>query len=113
MKSVGSPSSSALPSPWQAGAATERRASAVPPLTELALDKLAEHPDAIVSLRCVADHLLVGLLYRIMQRGKLDYRLACVFRDAGHDEITEAIAGLDLLAGMPTFNAESKHCGYR
>ena len=85
----------------------------MPPLTELALDKLAEHPDAIVSLVGIADHLLVGLLYRIMQRGRLDYRLACVFRNAGYANITEAIDGLDLLASMPTFNAESKHCGYR
>jgi len=80
-------------------------ANAVPPLTDFCLDALAANPEMIFDLRGTAEHLAIGLLYRIMRDGRLDYRLACVFRDAGHAAITEAVEALDLLSGMPTHNA--------
>ena len=86
----------------------------VPSLSTLALDALAANPDLIYDLRGTAEHLAVALLFRIMQAGRLDYRLACVFRDAGHAPITEAINGTDPLAGIPTHNAlnSAKGCRY-
>lgn len=45
-------------------AATEQR---VPPLTDLALDALANNPGAIVNLAGTAEHLAIGLLWRIMR----------------------------------------------
>ena len=66
---------------------------------------LPANPEMIYDLRGTAEHLAIGLLYRVMRHGRLDYRLACVFRDAGHSSIADAISSLDLLAGMPTHNA--------
>lgn len=66
---------------------------------------LAEYPTGILDLRGIPEHLLVELLRRVMERGQLDYRLACVFRDAGHNDIREAMESLDLLGAMPTHNA--------
>ena len=83
------------------------------PLTDLALNTLANHPDSIHDLRWTAEHLAVALLERLYTRGKLDYRLACVFRDCGHEPIREAIEALDLLAGMPTHNAIGSRSGCR
>ena len=80
----------------------------MPLLTELALDTLAANLDELYDLRGIAEHLVVGLLYRIMSQGRLTYRLALVFRDAGHEEIRSAIESLDLLGSMPTHNSISK-----
>ena len=44
-------------------------------------------------------------LWKIVERGRLDYRLACVFRDAGHKEIKSAINELQLFDGMPAHMA--------
>ena len=77
------------------------------PLTMLALDALADHPQELARLNHLAgldEHLAVSLLRRVMANGSLDYRLACLFRDAGHDAIRDAIASLDLLEAMPTHN---------
>ena len=95
----------ASPPPLPFTARSSRPSHSVPPLTEICLEALAVHPEGLVDLRGIPEHLTVGLLYRIMHGAKLDYRLACVFRDAGHDPITEAINSLDLLASMPTHNA--------
>ena len=59
----------------------------VPPLTALSLQSLARHPTMIDDLRCTDEHQAVELLRLIMLAGRLDYRLACVFRDAGHESI--------------------------
>lgn len=77
----------------------------VPPLTDMALDVLAAHPDSITDLSWVAEHLVVGLLYRLMTQGRLNFRLAVIFRDCGHDSIREVIDSLDLLGSMPTYNS--------
>ena len=50
------------------------------------------------------EHLAVGLLHRIMRAGRLDFRLACVFREAGHESLREAIEALDLVSAIPTHN---------
>ena len=80
----------------------------VPSLEDLSLAALAAQPDAIVNLQCMPENLVLGLLYRIMSQGRLNYRLAILFRDAGHEKITEAIQSLDLLAGIPTHNTITK-----
>ena len=86
-------------------------ATGVPALTDLALDTLAAHPESIYDLQWTAEHLAISLLYKVMKLGRLDYRLAIVFRDSGHQSIREAIESLDLLAGMPTHNAiGSRNC---
>jgi hypothetical protein len=87
---------------------TGRKAAAAPgppSLAELSLRTLAANSAGLVDLRGMSEDLLVELLRRIMQQGRLDYRLACVFRDAGHEDIREAMESLDLLAAMPTHNA--------
>ena len=81
----------------------------VPPLTDLALESLAENCDGLIDIRGMAEQHCAALLYKVVQRGKLDYRLACLFRDAGHAPIREVILSLDLLSGMPTHNVESRH----
>ena len=84
-----------------------RRASGIPPLTEIALETLAANSEGLICLGGIAEHHCAVLLWKILQRGRLDYRLACLFRDAGHAEIREAIPALDLLSGMPTHNSLS------
>ena len=94
--------------PW-AGQATPVRASGtVPRLSDLTLDVLAAHAEGLTSIQGVDIHLCTGLLYRIMQRGALDYRLACVFHDAGHPVIAAAIRELNLLDAIPTHNCIPK-----
>ena len=78
--------------------------SRVPPLTELALECVADNCAGIVSLAGIDQHFVVSLLAKIMQRGRLDYRLACVFRDCGHRDLSEAMQSLDLFSSMPTHN---------
>ena len=78
---------------------------AFPSLQDIALDGLAAHPEMLNDLRCLDEHQIVALLWRIMQLGRLDFRLACVFRDAGHPVVTEAINSLDLVAAVPTHNS--------
>ena len=85
----------------QRGAAS----SSVPPLTELALTSIADNCEGIVDLCGMPENLIVALLGKIIQRGRLDYRLACIFRDSGHEELRAAISELDLLASIPTHNA--------
>ena len=80
----------------------------VPPLTMLCLDALASKPEVIYDLGGTAEHLALELLYKVLAAGRLDYRLACVFRDSGHDCIAEAMRGIDLLAAVPTHNSIRK-----
>ena len=84
----------------------------VPSLQDLALDTMAKYPDMIVDITCTAEHLALGLLWRLMNSGRLDFRLACVFRDSGHECLRQALEGLNLLDAMPTHNATagSKYC---
>jgi hypothetical protein len=94
--------------PW-GYARTARPVEPVPQLTQLVLDLLARKPELVVDLGGVDEHLSVGLLSRIMRAGRLDFRLACVFRDSGHETIREAIGSLDLVAAVPTHNTVTRH----
>ena len=89
----------------------KRPTPSIPPLTELALDSLADNPGGIIDLGGIAEHLTVALLGKIMQRGRLDYRLACIFRDAGHRDISDAMRELDLFAAVPSHNALGSRFG--
>ena len=82
-----------------------QKSGGVPSLQDLSLETLADNADGIVSLYGIAEPLVVALLGKIMQRGRLDYRLACVFRDSGHRDIADAMSSLDLFAAIPTHNA--------
>mmetsp|Transcript_14858 Transcript_14858/g.32214 ORF Transcript_14858/g.32214 Transcript_14858/m.32214 type:complete len:109 (-) Transcript_14858:613-939(-) len=90
--------------PW-ANVRSPQAQEVVPPLAELALDALAANPEGLVDLRCTAEHLVIGLLERIVKSGRFNYRVACLFRDAGHPRVTEYIQGLALLDAMPTHNS--------
>lgn len=79
--------------------------STVPPLTDLVLETLADNCANIVDLQGIAEEQVIALLAKIMQRGRLDYRLACIFRDAGHAELSEAMRSLDLFAAVPSHNS--------
>lgn len=97
---MASSSSGALP--WASTRSPLPPQGAVPSLTSLTLDTLAQHADGLTSLRGIDIHLCTGLLYRIMTRGTLDYKLACIFRDSGHPDIAAAIQELNLLDAIPT-----------
>lgn len=73
-------------------------------LTDLALDCLAANPSVVVDLSCTDEHLALGLLYRLLEAGRLDYRLACIFHAAGHASITSAMESLNILDAVPTHN---------
>ena len=85
---------------------TPRPAAAprVRPLTDLALDSLANNPESITDLSGTAEHLAIALLQRLFTSSRLNYRLAILFRESGHESIREAMSGLDLLAAIPTHN---------
>lgn len=91
--------------PWANRTTPLSDPASVPPLTSLALDSLAANAHGLTCIRGVDIHLCAALLYRVLQRGGLDYRLACVFRDCGHADIADAVGSLDLLAAMPTHNS--------
>ena len=76
----------------------------VPPLSELVLDTLADNCAALVDLGGLAEEQIIALLARVIQRGRLDYRLACIFRDSGHDSLREAMQSLDLFSAVPSYN---------
>lgn len=82
---------------------------AVPQLTQLVLDLMARKPKLVVDLAGIDEHLAVDLLARIMRAGRLDFRLACVFRNSGHEAIRDAINSLDLVAAVPTHNTVTRH----
>ena len=89
--------------PW---ANTHTPVRQFPTLTDLALDKLASNPTMLNDLSGIDEHLAVQLLLRIVRSARLDYRLACAFRAAGHQPITEAIDALpNLIDAVPTHNA--------
>ena len=94
--------------PW-AGQRSPQPQSRVRSLQTLALEQLASRPEMIDDLRCTDEHQAIELLRRILGAGRLDYRLACVFRDSGHRSISEAMSGLDLLGSMPTHNTLSRN----
>lgn len=94
------------------GTPTRQVASTVPPLTELCLDSIAENCANLVDLRGVAEEQTIALLGKIMSRGRLDYRLACIFRDAGHRELSEAMQSLDLFAAVPSHMALGHRGGF-
>lgn len=87
------------------GAPVRQAASSVPPLTEMALNVLADNCADIPNLQGIPEELLVSLLGKIMQRGRLDYRMALVFIDSGHEDIADAMKSLDLFAAVPSHNA--------
>lgn len=94
--------------PW-GNERSARSAEPVPKLVQLALDSLARRPELIVDLSGTAEHLAIGLLGRLMRAGRLDFRLACVFRESGHEPIREAMEGLDLVSAVPTHNTLNQH----
>ena len=102
-------SSSDSPPPLPFGRLSVAPTPRVPPLTELALESLADNCEALIDLRGIAEQHCAALLWKILQRGKLNFHLACLFRDAGHAVITDAINSMDLLSGMPTHNIHSRH----
>ena len=55
----------------------------VPSLIQLSLAALAANSEMIDDLRCTDEPLCTALLRLVMGAGRLDFRLACVFRDAG------------------------------
>lgn len=87
-------------------------AGQVPSLANLVLDHLAAQPDKITDVSCMAEHLAVGLLLRLHQKARLDFRLACIFHQSGHGEIVDAISQLNLFDAMPSHNVNSS-CRYR
>lgn len=94
-----------MTTPLLAWGNTHTPKSKFPSLQELALDNLAAHPDMLIDLGCLDEHQAIALLWRVMKAARLDFRLACVFRDGGHQIIKEAIDDLDLVAAIPTHNA--------
>ena len=96
-------SSSSTPLPWASQHVPLPHG--VPSLADLALDSLRCRAPENITLTIVNStdvHLAVALLRRVISNGSLNFRLGCVFRDCRHEEISSAVAGLDLLAAVPT-----------
>ncbi|KAG8470013.1 hypothetical protein KFE25_006468 [Diacronema lutheri] len=96
----------ALPLPWGRPVGTvaplQRRDSRVPKLVDLCLDRMASRLESVVDLRPVKEQsLCMALLHRIISNGKLDFRLARVFQQCGHEEIEQALMTADLLDALP------------
>ncbi|CAN0546514.1 unnamed protein product, partial [Ectocarpus sp. 12 AP-2014] len=73
----------------------------VPTLRYCCVQVLAEHADKIVDLRGVGQDTARQLLEEIMGRQKLTYPLAKVFMNCGDDELSSAIASLNLWDAIP------------
>lgn len=112
----GMPASSAAPSSGDAdraaGARPAGRASPTatparervwsPPSLQIrCVEVLADHCGAIVDLRGVPAECVGALLFLVLKRGKLDYRLGRVFIDTGVPEVVEYFErNIDMLAGL-------------
>lgn len=46
--------------------------------------------------------LAIRLLREVLVRGRLTYRLATVFIESGHDELSQAVSQLNLWDAIPT-----------
>ena len=66
-------SSSDSPPPLPFGRLSVAPTPRIPPLTELALETLADNCEALIDLRGLAEQALCALLWKILQRGKLNF----------------------------------------
>lgn len=74
----------------------------MPKLSALCLDWCERNLDELTDLRLVREEgLVLELLRRVIASGKLTFRLCLVFKQSGHDAIEEALAGVDLIDGLP------------
>lgn len=81
---------------------TRANDSAVPPLVELCLDRLACSLDSLHDVSPIREErLTLALLHRIISAGRLDFRLARVFQQCGHPEIEAALSHANLLDALP------------
>lgn len=76
------------------------RAHSPPPLTQLCLSTIAEHSAGLVSIEGLAEELSIRLLREILLLGKLDFRLCRVFMDSEHEELSKAVASLNLFDAL-------------
>ena len=51
----------------------------------------SKHGLHLVDLTGMAEHLVFALLLKFLENSTIDYRIACLFRDSGHEEIRELI----------------------
>ena len=94
-------SSSSTPLPWASQHVPLPHG--VPSLADLAPTPRGRAKNITLTIVNSTDvHLAVALLKRVISNGSLNFRLGCVFRDCRHEEISSAVAGLDLLAAVPT-----------
>lgn len=89
--------------PWgRTAQAKGQRSSRVPSLVDLCFNQMVSKLDSIVDLRPMKEEALcMALLHRILSLGKLDFRLARIFQQCGHDEIESALMTADLLNALP------------
>ncbi|CAM9649096.1 unnamed protein product [Chrysoparadoxa australica] len=71
-----------------------------PKLQSLCLSCIAANSEALVDLSGLDFGVTIAILQEVMRRQKLTVPLVEVFRESGHDEITRALAGLDLVNGV-------------
>ena len=74
----------------------------VPSLQNIILEQLAKRPEALSvdALDKMSDSLATALLKNIMIRQALNTRVAMTFIASRHDELSEALSELDLMAGL-------------
>ena len=76
------------------------RAHSPPPLTQLCLAAIAENSSGLVSIEGLAEELCIRLLREILLLGKLDFRLCRVFMESEHEELSKAVASLNLFDAL-------------
>ncbi len=66
------------------------------PLADLCLGAVADNCASLVSIAGLDEFLAIKLLREILLRGKLDFRLCRVFMASEHEELSKAVASLNL-----------------
>ena len=87
------------------------RAHSPPPLTQLCLVSIAENSAGLVSIEGLAEELCIRLLREILVLGKLDFRLCRVFMESEHEELSKAVASLNLFEALGCVSARGSGFG--
>ncbi|KAM3575089.1 hypothetical protein VYU27_003003 [Nannochloropsis oceanica] len=69
-------------------------------LTQLCLVSIAENSAGLVSIEGLAEELCIRLLREVLVLGKLDFRLCRVFMESEHEELSKAVASLNLFDAL-------------
>ena len=66
---------------------TSNRFISISSLEDKCCDVIAKNADHLTSIRGLDIQLCVKVLAKILEKGKLNYNIALVFRESGHEEV--------------------------